>query len=130
KKLRQELGDDADTPRYIETLPRRGFRFIAPFESPTALPPAKPSRLPLSAIILCAVVIGAAAFSIYFLRARVSPPTQRTLTRLTFDSGLQFGATWSPDGRFFAYSSDRDGKFDIWVQQVGGTNPVKITTRP
>src|SRR6516225_809521 len=32
KKLRQALGDDADTPRYVETLPRRGYRFIAPVE--------------------------------------------------------------------------------------------------
>ena len=29
-KLRQALADDADNPRYIETLPRRGYRFIAP----------------------------------------------------------------------------------------------------
>ena len=28
KKLRQTLGDEADTPRYIETLPKRGYRFI------------------------------------------------------------------------------------------------------
>ena len=32
KKIRDALGDDADTPRYIETLPRRGYRFIAPVE--------------------------------------------------------------------------------------------------
>lgn len=30
RKLRQALGDDAEAPRYIETLPRRGYRFIAP----------------------------------------------------------------------------------------------------
>jgi len=29
-KLREELGDSADNPRFIETLPRRGYRFIAP----------------------------------------------------------------------------------------------------
>lgn len=28
RRLRHALGDDADTPRYIETLPRRGYRFI------------------------------------------------------------------------------------------------------
>ncbi len=30
KRLRDTLGDSADTPRFIETLPRRGYRFIAP----------------------------------------------------------------------------------------------------
>jgi len=32
-KLREALGDSADNPRFIETLPRRGYRFIAPVES-------------------------------------------------------------------------------------------------
>jgi len=32
KKLRQALGDEADTPRYIETLPKRGYRFIGEVE--------------------------------------------------------------------------------------------------
>src|ERR671910_2234750 len=30
KRLRAALGDDADNPRFVETLPRRGYRFIAP----------------------------------------------------------------------------------------------------
>src|SRR3954462_6364188 len=32
KKLRQALGDDADNPRFIETLPRKGYKFIAPVQ--------------------------------------------------------------------------------------------------
>jgi Tol biopolymer transport system component/DNA-binding winged helix-turn-helix (wHTH) protein len=36
-KLREALGDDADAPHFIETLPRRGYRFLAPLE--TAAPP-------------------------------------------------------------------------------------------
>jgi DNA-binding winged helix-turn-helix (wHTH) protein len=38
KRLRDALGDSAEHPRYIETLPRRGYRFIAALEngSPTA----------------------------------------------------------------------------------------------
>src|SRR4249920_2021294 len=32
KRLRETLGDEAETPRYIETLPRRGYRFIAPVQ--------------------------------------------------------------------------------------------------
>src|SRR3989449_11689488 len=31
-KLRQTLGDSADQPRYLETLPGRGYRFIAPIQ--------------------------------------------------------------------------------------------------
>jgi len=33
KKLRQALSDDADTPRFVETVPRRGYRFIAPVQT-------------------------------------------------------------------------------------------------
>jgi DNA-binding winged helix-turn-helix (wHTH) protein len=46
KKLRQALGDDTRNPRFIETLPKRGYRFIGIVEPPTgpatsAAPPAK-----------------------------------------------------------------------------------------
>jgi TolB-like protein/DNA-binding winged helix-turn-helix (wHTH) protein/Flp pilus assembly protein TadD len=33
KRLRQALNDSADNPRFVETLPRRGYRFLAPVES-------------------------------------------------------------------------------------------------
>ena len=36
RRLRDALGDSADTPRFIETLPRRGYRFIAPLIQPPA----------------------------------------------------------------------------------------------
>lgn len=47
-RLRQTLGDAADQPRYIETLPGRGYRFIAPVERPavTALEPVPPALRP------------------------------------------------------------------------------------
>lgn len=56
-RLREALGDSADNPRFVETLPRRGYRFIAPIESippvpavmdasPSPLPQAQPSPLP------------------------------------------------------------------------------------
>ncbi|MGC9948266.1 MAG: winged helix-turn-helix domain-containing protein [Bryobacteraceae bacterium] len=47
KKLRVALGDDAETPRFVETLPRRGYRFISPVESVTVEEqgtPAAPAR--------------------------------------------------------------------------------------
>ena len=102
KRVREVLGDSADSPRFVQTLPRRGYRFIAPVE-------------------------GAATPETTFHDTRRVP---RTLTRLTFDAGLQLGATWSPDGRFIAYSSDRGGKFDVWVQPVSGGDAVQVTKGP
>lgn len=32
REVRAALDDDADTPRYVETLPKRGYRFIAPIQ--------------------------------------------------------------------------------------------------
>ncbi len=37
-RLRNVLGDSADSPRFIETLPRRGYRFIAQVDAPVAAP--------------------------------------------------------------------------------------------
>jgi Tol biopolymer transport system component len=39
-------------------------------------------------------------------------------------------ATWAPDGERIAYSSDRNGNFDIWMQQIGGGPPVALTDDP
>ena len=44
KKLRDVLADSADGPRYIETIPRRGYRFIALLVDPN--PPTVPSSAP------------------------------------------------------------------------------------
>jgi DNA-binding winged helix-turn-helix (wHTH) protein len=42
-KLREALGDSASSPRYVETLARRGYRFLAPIERPAASAPSIPS---------------------------------------------------------------------------------------
>lgn len=43
-KLREALGDDADSPRFIETLPRRGYRFLAPVETSATRELETPAR--------------------------------------------------------------------------------------
>src|SRR5579863_9901792 len=45
KRLRRALGDEAETPRYVETLPRRGYRFIYPADGAPGLVPAHRSHL-------------------------------------------------------------------------------------
>jgi len=72
-KLRRALGDDADEPRYIETLPRHGYRLIVPVERSVPLGAAIPgvsSRkilIPL-AVLLVAVATGA----IFYVRSHLS----------------------------------------------------------
>ena len=39
RRLREALNDSADVPRYVETLPRRGYRFIAPVDGTSAAAP-------------------------------------------------------------------------------------------
>ena len=47
KQIRNVLSDSADTPRYIETLPRRGYRFIAPVEAQVLPSEQQPSNIRL-----------------------------------------------------------------------------------
>jgi Tol biopolymer transport system component/DNA-binding winged helix-turn-helix (wHTH) protein len=141
-KIREVLGDSAESPCFVETLPRRGYRFIAPVDGDgngakpapiTMTDTAAPRpRWILGASLLLGILtlLAGTGFLVYKGRHTPASPRQRTLTRLTFDDGLQIGATWSPDGRFIAYSSNRGGKFDIWVQQVSGGAPVQITKGP
>jgi Tol biopolymer transport system component/DNA-binding winged helix-turn-helix (wHTH) protein len=142
-KIREVLGDSAESPRFVETLPRRGYRFIAPVDlespvQPTAefipVPPQKsvrrflaPRWMMISGVLILAL---AAGFWGYRRTSTHGAVLQRTLTRLTYDEGLQTEPTWSPDGSYIAYSSDQGGKFDIWIQQVSGGNPIQVTKRP
>lgn len=44
------------------------------------------------------------------------------------DDGHSYsGSAISPDGKFVAYISDRTGKDELWLQQVGGADPIQLT---
>src|SRR5215469_9872659 len=45
RQIREALGDTAEAPRFIETLPRRGYRFLLPVEAPTPAEPKAIKRL-------------------------------------------------------------------------------------
>lgn len=45
RQIREALGDAADSPTYVETLPRRGYRFLTPVESSEPARTAAPTRL-------------------------------------------------------------------------------------
>jgi DNA-binding winged helix-turn-helix (wHTH) protein/Tol biopolymer transport system component len=131
KKLRQALEDSAERPRFVETLPRIGYRFmvpvewtnsrhgmsllpnvvaIAPPETPTSSPSAPPKRrwrLKVSLAVAALVVI-ASAFLVrkavigHFQESRPNF-SQRRLTANPHDAPLTSGVI-SPDGKYLAYS--------------------------
>jgi eukaryotic-like serine/threonine-protein kinase len=84
----------------------------------------------LTVIIAALLGIGYVAFR-YLTRTQAERASaDRTLTRLTYDAGLQSEPTWSPDGHFIAYSSDRSGNFDIWIKPIGEGDPIQVTKSP
>jgi DNA-binding winged helix-turn-helix (wHTH) protein len=52
KRLRETLGDDAETPRYIETIPRRGYRFIGSVQKLGDEAPVAPTAIAIDSIVV------------------------------------------------------------------------------
>jgi DNA-binding winged helix-turn-helix (wHTH) protein/Tol biopolymer transport system component len=93
-KLREALGDAADKPLYIETVPKRGYRFIAPLvaaesaEASDDPPPARPmplSRLSLHKPMISLCVLAAITATIWYLRRPLPPPRITDYMQLTND---------------------------------------------
>ncbi|HEY3456171.1 MAG TPA: winged helix-turn-helix domain-containing protein [Bryobacteraceae bacterium] len=142
-KLRLALGDSAENPRFIETIARRGYRFIAPVEldrdasvppansvalpgSPAATSPpksdAKSSRIGWVAGSVTTIML-VAGVALFTLRSRQPQGMPYTIMhRITSDTGLTEDPVVSRDGALLAYASDRDGSghLSIWVQQLTG----------
>jgi len=74
----------------------------------------------------------AATALLWVFQPKPADPQEFEITRLTFDSGIAWTPAISPDGTMFACASDRsgDGNMDIWVQQIAGGPPLRLTTHP
>ena len=144
-RLRDTLGDSADTPRFIETLPRRGYRFIGTVES--TLPPTeivqpqavtalgRDSRLPLfrgkrQVVVLVAIAVVAV---VVWWSVQSPPPSQAAAMRLvpiTTLTGQESWPTFSPDGEqvAFDWSGEKGDNDDIYVTMVGSSEVRRLTT--
>ncbi len=143
-KLRQALGDSADRPRYIETLPNHGYRFIAlvansrpaPLQIVPALPPQSPagqhqrSRFWIwvgAAGLLFVVGLfvrwitvpkpGTAGLPVQFT---VPPPAGSALQ----PGGSRQGFAVSPDGTRLAFTAlQPDGLYTVWLRDFSALQP-------
>ncbi|HKM82117.1 MAG TPA: winged helix-turn-helix domain-containing protein [Candidatus Acidoferrum sp.] len=120
-RLREVLEDSAEQPRFIETLPRLGYRFIAPLEaaesskleSPAAVsePGAKSARTrhAWSALgIILSVAILLAAW--LWIHQHEANPHEPEFQRLSFGRGMIRSARFAPDGLTVVYGAAWDGK--------------------
>jgi len=151
KRLREILGDTASAPRFIETIPRRGYRFIAEVrdEAAAAVVPTSSQQETAATVVtrpaaarshmrplwttafMCVVIAGAVGVAWRSFRSSDPDPfSGARLVRVTTSSGLNIDPALSPDGALVAYASDRAGanNFDIWVQPLAGGNATRITT--
>lgn len=118
--IRQALGDDPDTPRYLETIAKKGYRLVAPVRalpepaSPaggTAPRPRRALPVPMSVLLSSMAVAGLAAT--WFLAQRETQlpapsateaaPTYRHVIALSQESGVEYLGELSPDGRKLAF---------------------------
>lgn len=110
RQVRAALDDDAEAPRYVQTIPRKGYRFIAPIEtaSPSPVPPRASRRY---GMIAAGIVVGALSAIAFWGRRPSAPLTDSEADRrdakpfvavlpfdhLTGDSSLDWLRTGIPE---------------------------------
>ncbi len=153
-KLRQALGDDAETPQYIETLPRRGYRWLYPVttvESPnngtheegasseggvarsSGPPPAALRYSKFGGSALITVALWTAALGAWwFLRATPSAPEPKVVPLTTYP-GLETTPALSPDGKLVAFAwtgPNSDGPYGVYVKGTSDDRAHRIADPP
>jgi serine/threonine protein kinase/Tol biopolymer transport system component len=102
-----------------------------PATGTTWLAAAPPRRVRpwLWAALAAALAAGLAGSLLYDRGApAVREPVQATFTRLTNQEGREWYPSLSPDGEFFVYARESSpGNLDVYLQRVGGSNPINLT---
>ena len=144
-RLRDTLGDSADTPRLIETLPRRGYRFIGSIDRPErggaseqsaaayARLTSRPSRrlfwrqIVVGAVAVGGVLVGAA----WLVRSDgAGGGSAMRVVPLTTLRGHETWPTFSPDGSHvaFAWGGEKEDNPDIYIATVGHPEVRRLTS--
>jgi Tol biopolymer transport system component/DNA-binding winged helix-turn-helix (wHTH) protein len=130
RRLRDALGDSAEHPRYVETVARRGYRFLASVNGTKQSEPAPvvtrhrkwPIALAIAVVLAIGVVVG------FHAAKRQFSSRQLSLRRVTANPSEApvLNGTISPDGKYLAFS-DKTG-FYLRLIDTGETHPVSLPT--
>ncbi len=122
KRLREALGDSAENPRYIETLPRHGYRLMVPVEKPAASNPRPSNRrrsiwltgLAVALIAVVAGLLGRQRLVEHFWPAQIESLAVLPLENL---SG-------NPEQEYFA-----DGMTEALITELGKVHALRVISR-
>jgi TolB-like protein/DNA-binding winged helix-turn-helix (wHTH) protein/Flp pilus assembly protein TadD len=126
KKVRDALGDSADSPRFIETVERHGYRFVAPVSAVPGRPSEprfqfgfRPLRNTALIGLATASLLAALAYWSWHGSAMHARPSSEKviLAVLPFDN-----LSRDPDQEFFS-----DGLTEEMIAQLGKLNPERLT---
>jgi DNA-binding winged helix-turn-helix (wHTH) protein len=148
KRLRETLGDSAENPAFVETVPKRGYRFIAPVTAPNSgsesvAERVGPGRVRLSTMVKLGAVLILVVLSVGFalshwstassLPARVLDFTQITSDgqakqgRLLSDGSRIYFSEVLPVGRIVAQVSTKGGETTTIPTTVSNPRPADIS---
>ena len=132
--LRRALGDDASRPQFIATMPRRGYRFVAPVVAlqneadwGALETPASPKRrTPVTAGWAAVVAIALVMFGLAVLRLRMTEDVRRPVIEFSVSEpdSHRFSASGSmlavsPDGEHLTFvATDASGTDTLWLRPL------------
>ena len=133
KRLRDALGETAESPVFIETLPRLGYRFIGSIENLSAGPPPvarvtkwnkKNWSLVAAGAAVC--ILLAVTLSRFFTKL---PLAQMTVLPLVTYSGQKYFPSLSPNGQqlVFSWNGGSGADFSLYEKVVGSEEFLRLT---
>jgi Tol biopolymer transport system component/DNA-binding winged helix-turn-helix (wHTH) protein len=133
--LRKTLGEDG--PKWIETVPKHGYRFagtVVGVAQEKPAPALAPQRGRHRWVAASAIAAGAVVALVLLIKGRTDRerPTPPTATPLTTYPGIQAQPSLSPDGSqvAFSWTGPNENNYDIYIKLVGPGEPVRLTTAP
>jgi eukaryotic-like serine/threonine-protein kinase len=135
-QIRRALNDDPKNPKFIETVPTIGYRFIGKLVEEDPAPRETVAHHGKPRIIVWAsglAILAGIAIAAWLFRARPAQLTGSAPIPLTSYRGSADAASFSPDGALVAFQWDgeKQHNVDIYVKALGpDAFPMRLTTDP